>query len=288
MGTAHGRELETLGEPPQPSPRRLQGLLLTVVSVVLGVVFLLASRILGREFGVIGGMIIYVIAGLGFVIASAGFRRGKQMRARPAAEVLVDDPRPPVLYLRSFVADGGEFSGMFFMHRSYEEHLVRALEHAGPVVTVGSPAETASLPTPGAARMYLRDDTWRARVDTLISQSGLIAMHAGTSPGVVWELRRVVEANRPERLILCLPVDPATTSKKHLTAEARFQQFRAATVDLFPRPLPLHAGRHAFMYFQSDWTPVLLEFSPGMPGGSSTQAVALRKLAKEFKRRVHH
>jgi hypothetical protein len=287
MSVEPRREIETRGELPQPSPRRAWGMLLTVISMALGAVLLIAFRTAGQEYGAIGGAIGGGLAGLACALAAVGVSRGKRMRARSAADVLVEDRRPPVLYLRSFGADGGQFSGQFFMHHSYEEHLVRALKHAGPVVAVGSPAEDASLPSVGGARMYLRDDAWQGRVDGLISGAGLVVVHAGTSTGVVWELRRVVAANRPERVILCLPVDVASTSKKRLTAGSGFEQFRAATLGVFPKPLPLHAGGHAFMYFYADWTPALLEFGPGMPAGSSTQAVVLRKLAKEFKRRVH-
>jgi hypothetical protein len=136
--------------------------------------------------------------------------------------------------------------------------------------------------------MYLRDDHWQQQVDGLIRASALVVLHAGDSSGLMWELQRVVGADRPDRVILCLPVDRAGSKLKRQTTEARYARFRDATASIFPRPLPRKSDGCAFLYFQRDWTPQLLRFSETPTVDSPTQSLALNVLSKQFRRRVVH
>ncbi|GLZ47183.1 hypothetical protein Acsp06_33680 [Actinomycetospora sp. NBRC 106375] len=273
-------------EPEQPNPRRAQGLLVTLLMIPVGVLVFVASKSITREFGALGGLLAGGIAGGLFYFISRGLRRAKQMRAPSAADVLATDDRPPVLYLRPFSNDGVVLSGHYFLFKTYEEHLVKALSDIGPVVAVGSPGENARTPEVGAARMYLRDDAWQERVGHLIRQSSLIVLHGGSSPGVLWELRSVLAQGRPERLIVCLPVDAAQTPKKLRHAEARYVDFVRSSWGIFPRPLPLFAGGCAFLYFLPDWTPQLLRRDMPVPAGYPPQTAALRGLGSSFRSRL--
>ena len=274
------------GSLPQPKPRTAAGCLLTAVSMVAGVVVVLSMQFLIREGGAIGGAIGGGIGALLLGGISAGVQRGRRLRARSAAAAIADDQRPPVLYLRPFGADGGQFAGMYFAFRSYEEYLAQALRGVGPVVAVGSPTDDVRAPELGAARMFLRDEEWQGRVDGLIRQASLVVLHAGASPGLRWELRRVIGAGAPERLIVCLPVDSARTPRKQRGADLRYAQFRASTADLFPRPLPASRDGAAFCCFDPDWTPRLVGLRAAPPAGGSPRDVALRALRTRFKRRV--
>lgn len=276
---AHGVQ----GELRQPHPRRFQGALLTGVSGVFAVALFVVWKGFAPRLG-LGGIPIIVALGVLFGLALLGVERGKRMRAKSAATAIADDRRPPVLYLRSFESDSAPplKENPYYRNRSFEEHVVLALKDAGPVVAVGSPAESESLPALGASRMFLRHNAWQREVDALINESALVVVHAGISSGVVWELWRAVLANRPERLIICLPVDRAKTWKRNRTAEERYQQFRAATAGVFPRPLPIYAAGSAFVFFLPDWTPQLLDFD-WPPPWPTVVGQALGRLAKEFK-----
>jgi len=274
--------LRPQAEPSQPRPRRASGLLFTVIGVTLGLAIFVGSRAILREYGAMIGIPAYVAASLLFLLIAAVIRRGKRMRAPAADTVLATDTRPPVLYLRPFEVDGSMLVEQFFMQWSYEEQLARALKKIGPVIAVGSPQDDARMPELGAARMYLRDEAWPQRVDTLIRTASLVVLHAGTSPGLTWELRRVVEWNRPDRLIICLPIDRSFTPRKQRTAEARYAQFRDATRDIFPYSLPATCDGCAFLYFLPDWTPRLLQFNRPPTVSSETQSRALSLLSRQF------
>jgi hypothetical protein len=282
MRTSRRRPTAPHGELPQPTPRHGAGWLLTAVSVAIGIALIFGTRGLFRQLGI--PLLVWIPIYVVFMTAAGfGVERGRRMRARSAADTLAKDSRPPVLYLRSFKEDGRDFSGHHFLYRSYEESVVRSLRHIGPVIAVGSPEESAHLPALGAARMYLRDAEWRAHVDALIRWSGLIVVHAGTSPGLIWELHRVLMAGRHDRLIICLPVDRAGRSRRSRRADQLYQNFREATQRLFPKPLPQSATGYAFLFFWPDWTPILLD-ARNPPSGPLVQGIALGGLSKEFKR----
>ena len=141
------------------------------------------------------------------------YRRSRQHEARTAAQAMADDPRPPVLYLRSFQDDGrmlisdegGVVAQKLFgalTPTSAEEELAGTLERAGPVVAIGKPGEP--LPELGAARLYVGHDVWQAEVNALMRQAALVVVRVGASPGVLWEINQALEHLPRERLVLVL------------------------------------------------------------------------------------
>lgn len=141
------------------------------------------------------------------------YRRSRQHEARSAAQAMADDPRAPVLYLRSFqddgrmlVADeGGAVAQKLFgalTPTSAEEELADTLERVGPVVAIGKPGEP--LPELGAARLYVGHDVWQEEVNALMRQAALVVVRVGTSPGVLWEINQALEHLQRERLVLVL------------------------------------------------------------------------------------
>lgn len=141
------------------------------------------------------------------------YRRSRQHEARSAAKSMADDPRPPVLYLRSFQDDGrmlltdqgGAVAQKLFgafTPTSAEEELASTLERIGPVVAIGKPGEP--LPELGAARLYVGHDVWQAEVNALMRQAALVVVRVGASPGVLWEINQALEHLPRERLVLVL------------------------------------------------------------------------------------
>ena len=119
-----------------------------------------------------GWDVSFSVIGIGLMLViMALFRRSRRHEAVSAAQAMADDPRPPVLYLRSFQDDGSVLlddqglPGMQALTRatsptSSEEELARILEQIGPVVAIGKPGE--KLPELGAARLYVSHEEWQA------------------------------------------------------------------------------------------------------------------------------
>jgi hypothetical protein len=156
----------------------------------------------------------FSVVGIGLILVMmALFRRSRRHEAVSAAQAMADDPRPPVLYLRSFQDDGSVllddqgWPGMQRLTRaaspsSSEEELAQILQRIGPVVAIGKPGE--SLPELGAARLYVSHEEWQAVVGALMKQAALVVVRVGPSPGVLWEIGQALTQIPRQRLALVM------------------------------------------------------------------------------------
>ena len=92
-------------------------------------------------------LVVVVAVGIG------SYTRGKRMSAPPADALIASDPRPPVLYLRSFKDDlvtaepqqtklGGLLGAITSAATgTEEEQLADAMKEVGPFVAIGRPGE---------------------------------------------------------------------------------------------------------------------------------------------------
>jgi hypothetical protein len=205
---------------PWRSPRGRQALVLQVViaNVLAPVlVFALLSDAIDRaaaynDLDFATG--VAPVAGYAFaILAWRLLRRARRLEAVDADQAMALDPRPPVLYLRSFADDDQALiddqgsaitrhSMQLLRPPSPEEELAAFLRRLGPVVAIGKPGEP--LPELGAARLYVPHDAWQAKVRSLMAQAGLVVVRVGTSPGVLWEIEQaLVHVPRP-RLVFAL------------------------------------------------------------------------------------
>ena len=191
------------------------GTLRTAIAVGVGVVLLLAAPVLAREVGAFAGVAAVAVAAVICLLAGAVARR-RRVRAQ-----LRVDPRPPVLFLRPDEPDGPEPAGP---PPGYTEQLSRALHGIGPLLPVDSPTEAQ------------------------LGSAGLVLLHAGTSTGLLRELSRVVATERPDRLIVCLPVGSPRAGRRPDPARERYTRFRLATAGILPDRLPPSADGAAFLY----------------------------------------
>lgn len=160
------------------------------------------------------------------LVIMALFRRSRRHEAVSAAQAMADDPRPPVLYLRSFQDDGSVLledqgiPGVQALTRatspaSSEEELAQILQRIGPVVAIGKPGE--KLPELGAARLYVSHDQWQAVVGALMRQAALVVVRVGKSPGVLWEIGQALTQIPRERLALVMlgdePLSPPVAAR---------------------------------------------------------------------------
>ena len=212
------------------------------------------------------------------------YARSKRCFVLSAQDVLANDTRPPVIYLRSFKDDRDSSvstmknrfplwrllhpfklwaSGLnIFDTRTEEEVLAEALLQIGPVVGIGRPGE--KLPQLGAARVYVGDDHWQQTVHDFLSRAGLVVLRLGKTPGFFWEVEQSATKMDPARLILLVPL-----------SRRKYDEFCERAAVHFPKGLPAYncsAFRRVFganllgdlkamIYFKPDWTPMFVDLA---------------------------
>jgi len=157
------------------------------------------------------------------------WRTAKQYAALQAGEMRRRDTRPPIILLRSFDDDvigvdrgptvNTPLSFWDAKALTLEEVIERALWLAGPVIAIGRPGE--KLPPAGAAREYVPDGEWQARVGELIAECRYVSVVAGTSEGLLWECRMLSEAGALAKVVVVFPPD-------HGQLEAAWRSMSAA------------------------------------------------------------
>ena len=162
--------------------------------------------------GLVAGAFVLVVLG---AIVFAGARRLESIRAR---ELMLRDPRPPVLYLRSFGNDrlklGTAASGRpslierLTLRRfdTFEEVLVRYLSGYGPVIAVNPPG--IRLAPLGAARETIDSADWQTAVATWMVRSRLIVFATPPSQvnrGLQWELEAVSVYGYWDKALIVVP-----------------------------------------------------------------------------------
>jgi hypothetical protein len=231
----------------------------------------------------VGLPIMLLLMALGNYCLSTG-RKIRVQSAQPLAE---SDPRPPVLYLRSFKDDpvaaqgpqfvmptGGAVGGLLTSFvgaiTTEEEQLAKAMDDIGPMLAIGKPGE--ALPELGARRIYVSDAEWQTRVRELMSRARLVVLRAGETAGFWWEVERVAREIAPEKILFLLPQDAK-----------QYEAFRQKAQTLLPCQLPPYPSKagsaigsiRAILFFESNWTPHLV---PVQRTGQSVDWV------REFKR----
>ena len=157
-------------------------------------------------------MVIIIFGSAWLAIASYG--RAKRLAAKAAREVLRDDPRPPVLLLRSFGDDitpiartsdawGWARAALSRNLWTLEETMEHVLRSYGPVIAVGRPGE--ALPPAGAAGEYIANAAWRSRVATYIQDAQMIVVMLGRGTGLEDEYAMLHRLDALSRVIVVLP-----------------------------------------------------------------------------------
>jgi hypothetical protein len=198
----------------------------------------LAPRTVGVVFA-IGGLLMVALGAVLWRIARA------LGRAR-VNDVLSRDPRPPVLYLRSFgddavplpiIASARRPLFEFFSIRGadpFEECVAWELDSYGPVIAVGRPG--GSLASLGAAREHLSDDTWREEVAERMDSAGWIVLAPGETAGLAWELQEVISGGHLAKTIFVFP--PLAPSDLERRWEHTARVLRESGADVGPLPVP--------------------------------------------------
>lgn len=191
---------------------------------------------------------------------------GELLDRKSALQLLREDTRKPIVYLRSFK---GESAGLFeriirfclFFGSSvgsrftFEEDLARVLSKAGPFVAMGKPGERFA--TPGASRTYVRQDAWMELVNSWIEKAGLVVIKIGTSESLDWEVSRVVTLKKSTSILLYFPplFDETLFRNRKLRQYSAFRESVSMYLKL-PGPEAIVSCR--FIWFGPSGEPVLL------------------------------
>ena len=222
---------------------------------------------------VLTGLLGMVLYGLGTVLTSPGYnynirivfvgavllaagallrRRAHRLAALDADEVLRRDPRPMVLYLRTFADDSLTIRTATNARRSFidrlsprrferfEEVLVRNLTMIGPVVALNPPG--TDLAPIGAARETLPADDWQSTIAGWMTDARLIVVGAPPeviTPGFGWELHAVDAQGLWSKTLLVLPPVPDARMR------TRWNRFTTVFTDtaMADHPLPSDPAR---------------------------------------------
>ena len=156
----------------------------------------------------------FVLVALGAIV----FRGARRLGSIRARQLMLRDPRPPVLYLRSFGDDRlklwtATFGRPSLIERftprrfdTFEEVLVRYLSGYGPVIAVNQPG--TRLAPLGAARETIDSADWQAAVATWMAQSRLIVFATPPSQvnqGLQWELEAVSGHGYWDKALIVVP-----------------------------------------------------------------------------------
>jgi hypothetical protein len=159
------------------------------------------------------GLIIHFLvnmAAFSFIaLAAWAYSLAQRHLSASASEIRAHDMRPPILLLRSFADDMigivHEFRLALFqrLSHSFEEVLTEQLWKHGPVIAIGRPGE--AVPPLGAAREYVDNQAWQARVEELSSSCSMLVLILGRTEGVLWEIRRIVASGLLDRTLIVFP-----------------------------------------------------------------------------------
>jgi len=161
----------------------------------------------GLIVGLILAVILLVIDGVAF--QGALYALTLDYFTKRPKEILGQDRRPIVLYLRSFGDEMVQIKRSIFgesMPFSFENLMVRAMWESGPVVSVGDPMDMK--PLFGAVRVYLADDEWQEHVVDWIDQARLIVVLVGKTAGLEWEYRQIGALQQTHKVLFLFPPLP--------------------------------------------------------------------------------
>jgi len=193
----------------QPRRSKSKGLALIIAAIILATILaiLLFEITDDLRFWLLGGAAV-------FLGASWMIDVGRRMRTLDGWELMRDDPRPPVIFLRPFQEDdrrtydapvgrrqGGEtVPAATGAPATRERAIARQLGQIGPFVAVGKPGD--SLAPLGAARIYVADAEWQSVVTSLVNRAAAIILQPEATPGTLWELLLVGHAADLRRVLL--------------------------------------------------------------------------------------
>lgn len=237
----------------------LLGCLLACVTVLFGLVGF-ESNLHGLAYslilaGLLSVAILLLIAAEWFFVPSA-------------RDALARDRRPPVGYLRAF----GEDEPLVYDEISTGEGIIQdaakaedfllSLNAVGPLVSIAEPNLRARLGMHplGAHRDFVGPGDWRARVQELLDEAGMVVVAIGDSPGIEWEIDQARQRVGRQSLLLYLPPRPArafTRVGRAKKEEKAYNAFKPLVERHFGVEMPSFSEATHIIGFDAEGKPVL-------------------------------
>ncbi len=213
--------------------------LLSRPSVYGGALLLLSDAYVSQ------GVFITVAGGVSLIVGGhALFFAGKRLAARYVWQPEnPDDPRPPVLFLRSFEDDQLEFRrpwwnligrwyDLWSFRRNADETMIDEIAQYGPVVALGMPGESR-VPF-GANRYYSTDRDWKRIVTETATSARAIIVAAGNTPGVLWEYELLATHGLLDRTVVLFPAASDSNDTRNADALAALSRVAGISRDHEP------------------------------------------------------
>ncbi len=199
--------------------------------------------------------VLVFVGGLLAVLNVAVARAARPYYMRARLQAAITDPRPPLLYLRSFATDGQQSPvepSLTDSTRptllswgatwSIEDDLCQRLSGIAPVLCIGQPGDR--LPKGSAIRLYVDNEAWQQVVGKLMQAACLVLIWPGASPGVRWELAATAQAAGLSKLVLLTADERGRPLDK-----GAYTMFREWVAPLLGRDLPKTAWHTWFLIF---------------------------------------
>jgi len=87
-----------------------------------------------------------------------------------------------------------------------ESYVVNRVWYLGPVIAVGDPRD--DLSPLGAAREYVPEDQWRARISEYLDESVYVVCILGSTPGLRWEYEEIKARGKQDNVLVVFPPKP--------------------------------------------------------------------------------
>ncbi len=175
-----------------------------------------------------------------------------------AIEMMEQDKRSPVLYLRAFDADQDKLNTQQQIHRyqnpqafflawampiiSFEQSLTIRLNRVGPVVALSKPGAEDEQ---GVAKLpEFPNEKWKEAVLDLVNDSRIIVLRAAYAGSVLWELDKL-QTNRNMKGVIFWIQFAGAQDKKLI--HARYKHFANTIEGISGKPLPKTAKSGSFI-----------------------------------------
>jgi hypothetical protein len=159
-------------------------------------------------------------------------------------------PRPggEVLYLRSFAEDNIVLDSGGASIVTADSLLGGVLKDAGPVVGLARPGDDAP-PFGVATRCLDASQDWKPQIEAWIRRASLVVIQAGTTQGLLWELKTARRLCRPEQLFVSFVAWQHLPERER---ELQYARFVAVSASLAMQ-LPPTLEHDLFWCFEPGW-----------------------------------
>ena len=157
--------------------------------------------------------ILYVTTQVTLMLADRLRNAARRAAVRAAEDLLNEDERPPILFLRDFDDDQVSLGqrSMPAWSRVVDpgvelanlEDVMQRYATLGPLVAIGRPEDVR--PPIGVARRYVRSGDWQSVVLSLMDGARVVVVGTSDSPGLVWEIEHLRDLGHLEKSVFVLP-----------------------------------------------------------------------------------